>query len=106
MANGALTRSPSGKGKANINPKTGKPYKNTLKQLEQMQAGGKQLTPFQVKRLQEAGRIAPAPVAPTPQLTPEQQMQRVGASTASGIEQQLGYLQGQGAFQPDVMPKC
>lgn len=103
MARGMAGRSPSAQqptNPANVNPRTGKPYKYTLKQLEKLQAGGKQLTPFQVKRLQEAGRIAPAPAAPTPQLTPEQQMQRVGATTASGIEQQLGYLQGQGQFNP------
>lgn len=38
----------------NINPRTGQQFRNTIDQLQRMQTGGQQLTPFQERRLNEA----------------------------------------------------
>lgn len=91
---GALATSPGTTNNQN------KKFKYTLKELVGRQAAGKELGPKQIARLQKAGMITPSPVAPTPYLTPEQQMQRLGTGATQGIEQQMGYIQGQGAFQP------
>ena len=90
---GALAQSPNA-------AKTKKKPKFTLKELVGRQAAGIPLGPKQIARLQKNGLIAPSPTAPTTQLTPEQQMQRLGTGTTQGVEQQFGYLQQQGAFQP------
>lgn len=43
-----------------------------------------------------------APVAPTPfeNMTPEQQFNNIGTNAGAGINQQLGYMQGLGQFNP------
>jgi len=93
---GALAQSP------NINPKTGKPYKLTIKELQAKQAAGKDLRPKQIARLQEAGLYQEPSGEPAPiqTLAPEQQFERVGGQTAAGIESLMGQIQGAGAFQP------
>jgi hypothetical protein len=93
---GALAQSP------NINPKTGKPYKLTIKELQARQAAGKNLRPLQERRLREAGLYQEPSGEPAPiqTLAPEQQFERVGGQTAAGIESIMGQIQGAGAFQP------
>ena len=93
---GALAQSP------NINPKTGKAYKMTIKELQAKQAAGQDLRPKQIKRLQEAGLYQEPSGEPAPiqELPPEQMFERVGGQTAAGIESLMGQIQGQGAFQP------
>lgn len=93
---GALAQDP------NINPNTGKPFKFTIKELQARQAAGKDLRPKQIARLQEAGLYQEPSGEPTPiqELAPEQQFERVGGQTSAGIEQLMGQIQGQGAFQP------
>jgi len=103
MARGMAGRSPSAQqptNPANVNPRTGRPYRFTLKQLEKKLAKGDQLGPKQMQRLQAAGRVAPSEQTPTPQLTPQQIESRVGATTGSGIEQFMNMISQQGAFQP------
>jgi len=60
MANGMMAMAPRTGGglrmNRNINPKTGEPYANTIKELKEMQAGGEQLSPFQMRRLGNAGQ--------------------------------------------------
>lgn len=84
----------------NVNPRTGRPFRFTIKQLVAKQAAGEQLGPKQIARLQKAGKIAPSPVTPTPQLTPQQLEQRVGTATGTGVEQFMNIIGQQGAFQP------
>jgi hypothetical protein len=84
----------------NVNPRTGKPFKFTIKQLVAKQAAGEQLKPKQIARLQKAGKIAPSPATPTPQLTPQQIESRVGTATGTGVEQFMNMISQQGAFQP------
>jgi len=104
MAQGMAGRGPSTQqastNNRNVNPRTGRPFKFTIKQLVAKQAAGEQLGPKQIARLQKAGKIAPSPATPTPQLTPQQIEQRVGAATGSGVEQFMNIIGQQGAFQP------
>ena len=83
---GALAQSP------NINPKTGKAYKMTIKELQAKQAAGQDLRPKQIKRLQEAGLYQEPSGEPAPiqELPPEQMFERVGGQTAAGIESLMG----------------
>lgn len=93
---GALAQSP------NINPKTGKPFKFTIKELQARQAAGRDLRPKQIARLEAAGLYEEPSGEPAPiqELPPEQMFERVGGQTAAGIEQLMGQIQGAGAFQP------
>ncbi len=93
---GALAQSP------NINPKTGKAYKLTIKELQARQAAGKDLRPKQIARLQEAGLYQEPSGEPAPiqTLAPEQQFERIGGQASSGVEQFMQQIQQQGAFQP------
>jgi len=93
---GALAQSP------NINPKTGKAYKLTIKELQARQAAGQNLGPKQIARLQQAGLYQEPSGEPAPiqTLAPEQQFERVGGQTTAGIESIMGQIQGAGAFQP------
>lgn len=105
MANGMAGKSPGNKQNQNVkpknvNPRTGKPFKFTIKQLVAKQAAGEQLSSKQIARLQKAGKIAPSPATPTPQLTPQQIEQRVGAATGTGVEQFMNIIGQQGAFAP------
>jgi hypothetical protein len=105
MAKGMAAKGPSNKpqtgaAKKNVNPRTGKPFKFSIKQLVAKQAAGEQLGPKQIARLQKAGKIAPSTATPTPQLTPQQIEQRVGAATGGGVEQFMNIIGQQGAFQP------
>ena len=104
MAQGMAGRGPSTQqastNNRNVNPRTGKPFKFSIKQLVAKQAAGEQLGPKQIARLQKAGKIAPSPATPTPQLTPQQIEQRVGAATGGGVEQFMNIIGQQGAFQP------
>lgn len=104
MAQGMAGRGPSTQqastNNRNVNPRTGRPFKFTIKQLVAKQAAGEQLGPKQIARLQKAGKIAPSPATPTPQLTPQQIEQRVGAATGGGVEQFMNIISQQGAFQP------
>lgn len=104
MAQGMAGRGPSTQqastNNRNVNPRTGRPFKFTIKQLVAKQAAGEQLGPKQIARLQKAGKIAPSPATPTPQLTPQQIEQRVGAATGGGVEQFMNIIGQQGAFQP------
>lgn len=105
MAKGMSGQGPSNKQDKsvkpqNVNPRTGRPFRFTIKQLVAKQAAGEQLGPKQIARLQKAGKIAPSPVTPTPQLTPQQLEQRVGTATGTGVEQFMNIIGQQGAFQP------
>ena len=105
MAKGMAAKSPTAQPAAQaepakVNPRTGRPYKYSLKQLEARQAAGMQLGPQQIARLQKAGRIAPSMATPTAQLTPEQLEQRVGSQTGAGVGQFMDIIGQQGAFQP------
>jgi hypothetical protein len=103
MARGMAGRSPSAQqptNSANVNPRTGRPYRFTLKQLEKKLAKGEQLGSKQMQRLQAAGRVAPSQQTPTPQLTPQQIESRVGTATGTGVEQFMNMISQQGAFQP------
>jgi len=93
---GALAQSP------NINPKTGKAYKLTIKELQARQAAGQKLRPLQERRLQKAGLYQEPSGEPAPiqTLAPEQQFERVGGQASSGVEQFMQQIQQQGAFQP------
>lgn len=77
-----------------------KQLKNTLQQLSGKLAAGEELGPKQMARLIKTGTIAPVANIPASELTNAQQMSRLGAEGTTGISQQLGYLQNQGAFQP------
>jgi len=94
IAQGALAQSP------NINPKTNKPYKLTIKELQARQAAGKNLRPLQERRLREAGLYQEPEPAPIQTLAPEQQFERIGGQASSGVEQFMQQIQQQGAFQP------
>jgi len=93
---GALAQSP------NINPKTGKPFKFTIKELQARQAAGETLGKRGINRLKKAGLYQEPSGEPAPiqELPPEQMFERVGGQTAAGIESLMGQIQGQGAFQP------
>lgn len=101
MAAKSPTAQPAGQAEpAKVNPRTGRPYKYSLKQLEARQAAGMQLGPRQIARLQKAGRIAPSTATPTTQLTPQQLEQRVGSQTGAGVGQFMDIIGQQGAFRP------
>lgn len=103
MANGMSGTSPStqqAQSNRNVNPRTGRRFKFTIKQLVAKLAAGEKLNPFQIGRLQKAGKIAPSPATPTSQLTPQQIEQRVGAQTGAGVGQFMDIIGQQGAFQP------
>lgn len=93
---GALAQSP------NINPKTGKPFKFTIKELQARQAAGETLGKRGINRLKKAGLYEEPSSEPAPiqELPPEQMFERVGGQTAAGIESLMGQIQGAGAFQP------
>lgn len=101
MAAKSPTAQPAGQAEpAKVNPRTGKRYKYSLKQLEARQAAGIELGPKQIARLQRAGRIAPSTATPTTQLTPQQLEQRVGSQTGAGVGQFMDIIGQQGAFRP------
>lgn len=68
----------------NINPRTGEPYANTIKELKEMQAGGEQLSPFQMRRLGNAGQGEQQP----------QQLTRLSPGVYRNPEGQLTNAQG------------
>lgn len=71
----------------NINPRTGQAYANTMKDLREMQAGGEQLTPFQMQRLANAAGNRP---------TIQQELTRLSPGVYRNAQGQLTNAQGGG----------